>query len=127
MTAIPAQILDRAVILQGPAIEACLYAAEAAQRARVRAGHAPSRDLYTLAVLCRAAAGSGQTDIDSSPAVQDSGIDPIDVRQAAAILGLSSRQTRRIAEDLDGRIVGGRWMFERHTVTEFARTQKKEG
>ena len=44
----------------------------------------------------------------------------LSTREAAAILGLSKRQTQRLAGDLDGRIVGGRWVFRKSVVLEFA-------
>jgi hypothetical protein len=44
----------------------------------------------------------------------------ITARKAATILDLSKRQIHRLAADLDGRIVGGRWLFDLGTVTEYA-------
>jgi hypothetical protein len=41
-------------------------------------------------------------------------------REAAAFLGLSTRQVRRLTADLDGEIVGGRLVFRRSTVVEYA-------
>lgn len=41
-------------------------------------------------------------------------------REAAAILGLSTRTVRRLAPDLDGQIIGGRMVFKRSTVVEYA-------
>jgi len=46
--------------------------------------------------------------------------EPITAAQAAAILGLSKRQVTRIARTLDGRIVCGRWLFNKQTVEEYA-------
>ena len=44
----------------------------------------------------------------------------ITARQAAAILDLSKRQVQRLAADLDGRIVDGRWVFNLKAVMEYA-------
>lgn len=44
----------------------------------------------------------------------------ITAEQAAALLGMSARQAKRIANDLDGQIIGGRWLFPRCAVIEFA-------
>jgi helix-turn-helix protein len=46
--------------------------------------------------------------------------EPITAAQAAAILGLSRRQVQRIARTLDGRIVCGRWLFNKQTVIDYA-------
>ncbi|MBZ4558587.1 helix-turn-helix domain-containing protein [Mycobacterium avium subsp. hominissuis] len=44
---------------------------------------------------------------------------PITAREAADILGLSKRQCQRLAADLDGQLVGGRWQFSRAAVVEY--------
>lgn len=44
----------------------------------------------------------------------------ISAREAANILGLSKRQTQRLATDLDGRLIGARWVFPLQCVTEYA-------
>lgn len=40
--------------------------------------------------------------------------------EAAAILGISPRMAQRLATDLDGEKVSGRWTFRRSTVIEYA-------
>lgn len=45
----------------------------------------------------------------------------ITAAQAGALLGLSNRHVRRLAADLDGQCIGGRWLFDRNTVQEYAR------
>lgn len=58
---------------------------------------------------------------DSADAQQDSEVDRwITARQAADILGLSKRQTQRLAADLQGERVDGRWQFRRSTVMAYA-------
>jgi hypothetical protein len=44
----------------------------------------------------------------------------IGAREAAEILGLSKRQVQRLAGDLDGQVVGGRWLYKRTIVCEYA-------
>lgn len=46
---------------------------------------------------------------------------PITAREAADILGLSKRQCQRLAADLDGQLVDGRWQFSRAAVVEYAK------
>ena len=48
-------------------------------------------------------------------------VELISAAQAAAIVGRSKRQVQRLAADLGGRIVGGRWLFDRTEVAEYAR------
>jgi hypothetical protein len=45
----------------------------------------------------------------------------LSAREAATQLGLSKRQTTRLAADLDGRIIDGRWIFSADAVTEYAK------
>lgn len=45
----------------------------------------------------------------------------IGVRETAEILKLSKRQVQRIASDLGGQLISGRWIFNRDTVTEHRR------
>lgn len=44
----------------------------------------------------------------------------ISAREAATMLGISKRQVQRLAADLDGEIIDGRWLFRRPTVNEYA-------
>lgn len=44
----------------------------------------------------------------------------ISAREAATILGVSKRHTIRLAADLDGQLVGGRWLFNPTIVTTYA-------
>ncbi|WP_448459482.1 helix-turn-helix domain-containing protein [Mycobacterium syngnathidarum] len=44
----------------------------------------------------------------------------IDTDEASRILGCSTRHVRRRASDLDGIRIGGRWIFQRRTVVEYA-------
>lgn len=62
---------------------------------------------------------SGATEL-----VQGQG-DLIDTEKAAEILGYSTRYIRRIASDLDGQRVSGRWAFNARTVTEYAEARNR--
>jgi hypothetical protein len=44
----------------------------------------------------------------------------ITAREAAELLRKSKRQCQRLASDLGGQIVGGRWLFSRAAVVEYA-------
>jgi hypothetical protein len=44
----------------------------------------------------------------------------IGAREAADILGMSKRQVQRLAADLDGQIIDGRWLFKERTVLTYA-------
>lgn len=44
----------------------------------------------------------------------------ISAREAANILGLSKRQTQRLATDLDGRLIDARWVFPLTAVNDYA-------
>ncbi|CPR11950.1 hypothetical protein BN971_03243 [Mycobacterium bohemicum DSM 44277] len=50
----------------------------------------------------------------------------ITAKEAAEVLGLSKRQCQRIAADLGGRIVGGRWLFGRAAVSEYAEGRRDD-
>jgi hypothetical protein len=46
--------------------------------------------------------------------------DLIDAREAARMLGISKRQAQRLGHDLNGLIIGGRWVYRKATVLEYA-------
>jgi excisionase family DNA binding protein len=48
-------------------------------------------------------------------------LDLISTEEAAALLGVGVRYVRKVAHRLDGRRVGGRWIFPRQAVAEYAR------
>lgn len=58
--------------------------------------------------------------VDPADTPTEGTADDISTTEAAAILGCSTRHVRRIAADLDGIRVGRDWIFNRHTVTEYA-------
>lgn len=50
--------------------------------------------------------------------------DLIDTKEAAHMLDCHPRSIRRIAAELDGEIVAGRWCFTRSAVAEYAQARK---
>ncbi|WP_420220534.1 helix-turn-helix domain-containing protein [Mycobacterium marinum] len=49
---------------------------------------------------------------------------PLSADEAAEILGCSTQWVRRIAADLDGRQVAGRWIFHRSAVMDYAEARR---
>lgn len=50
----------------------------------------------------------------------------VDSSEVAAILGCSTRHVRRLAADLDGQHVAGRWIFNRRNVIDYAEGKEKK-
>src|SRR4029453_8435966 len=48
----------------------------------------------------------------------------ITAQKAARIIGCSKRPAQRIATDLDGELVGGRWLFRLSAVEEYAEERR---
>jgi len=99
------------LLLTGDAVQALAYAVTVAQRARQRNGLPPSRGLAALL------AATGQPDTPPTPTLETEP-DWITTEEAAHMLGCSNRQTRRLAPQLGGRLTAGRWLLDRHAVTE---------
>jgi hypothetical protein len=70
-----------------------------------------------LAAEAACVAARGQQDAPEPQALQAVPDDVIDTNQAAALLGVSVRTVRRRTDELGGRQVAGRWMFDRLLVT----------
>lgn len=107
-----ARVPAGAVLLTGSDVDALRYAVEVAQRARARNGLPPSK---ALAQLARTVTAAGQPDSTEAPEVQP---ETVTSDQAAAMLGVSERTARRLAPQLGGRLIGGRWLLDRQAVTE---------
>ncbi|MGB3697858.1 MAG: hypothetical protein WBA05_10545 [Gordonia sp. (in: high G+C Gram-positive bacteria)] len=73
--------------------------------------------------LLTAASTAHGTPDDLRPTQSDTEL--IDSEQAAELLNCTPRYVRKIAADLDGQQVAGRWIFHRHNVTEYARNKKE--
>ena len=106
-------------------IEVALYAVCDLISRRVLGGQ-PVREeikgLYEQLVVA-SAYGTGNEAAEAESAEDDL----IDTTQAAAILGCSARWVRRIHADLDGQKCGGRWVFRRAAVAEFAELKGVDG
>jgi len=107
------RLADGVILLTGDAVAALAYAVHVAQRARHRNGLPPSRALAALA----AATAPGQPDTPTSPDL-DTDRDEITTEEAARMLHCSNRQARRLAPQLGGRLIAGRWLLDRRAVTE---------
>jgi acyl-CoA synthetase (NDP forming) len=59
--------------------------------------------------------GGNGTRLSAKPSVYE-----LDSTEEAAVIGVSTRRVRQIAEQLGGRQVGGRWLFERAAIEEHA-------
>ena len=72
------------------------------------------------AAFTEAVAASGQLAVPKPPTLQASiAMTPtVTVEQAAKTLGLSRRQTRRLAAQLGGRIIAGRWLLDQQAIAE---------
>jgi hypothetical protein len=107
------------VVLSGEALRDALDGLLIAHRARSLSGLPTSPHLRALALaLSTAVAASGQTDVRTTPVVRPSILQPMAIREAAELLGLSLRQTRRLAPKLGGDRVSGRWLLDRQAVNE---------
>ncbi|MBU3064088.1 helix-turn-helix domain-containing protein [Nocardia sp. NEAU-G5] len=74
---------------------------------------APIRDLF---IRLHREIRSGAAKYPEDPATPD----PIDSATAAGVLGCTPRRVQQLASDLDGVRVGGRWLFSRRIVEEYA-------
>lgn len=96
-------------------------AAEVVRRRRLTGEPIPQwlREHYAdLDAAVRMSQSGQETDSDTA---EFDIVELITAEQAAVLLGRSKRQVTRIARsDLDGRLIGGRWLFDRAVVTEYA-------
>lgn len=53
--------------------------------------------------------------------------EPADAKEAARMLGVTDRQVRNLGYRLDGRKVGGSWVFDRDLVAAEAARRQREG
>ena len=115
----PIQLLGHAILLQGPAVDAVAYAIKVAQRSRRRNGLPDSGALAALSRAFESPSAAGQSDSTACSNVDTGSVDEwITTDAAAPLLGCSSRQARRLAPSLGGRLVGGRWLLDPQTVRE---------
>ena len=107
-----------AVILTGAAARCALQAALIAIRAR-RTNGLPASDTYQelATALARVESASGHSDIREEVGAQDISLGPtVPLTKAAARLGLTDRQVRRLAPRLGGRKICGRWLIDEQAL-----------
>ena len=115
----PIQLLGNAILLQGPALEALDYAVKVAQRSRRRNGLPDSGALLRLSRAFENLSVAGQSDTAPESVAETEEVEEwITTDTAAHLLGCSSRQARRLAPALGGRLAGGRWLLDPHIVRE---------
>lgn len=114
------------VIVTGPALKVVLDAALiAVKHRRITAGMPFSTTPYeSLACELRAAmAADGHADVRDCAISDPVPVDEqptVPLAEAAALLGISRRQARRLAPKLGGRIVGGSWFVEATALRQHA-------
>ncbi|MDQ1305869.1 MAG: hypothetical protein QG671_1701, partial [Actinomycetota bacterium] len=100
------------VIVHGTAARTLCEAVLIAERAR-RSSGLPCSGVYgeLARELHAAAAAAGHSDVRAEASGDSVVVSPtVPIEQAAAELGVSKRQARRLAPDLGGKLVGGRWL-----------------
>jgi len=112
-------VAGTAVVLHGDTLRVALDAALIAVRARRLSG-LPIDNYRQLALALHTAmmATNGHMDVPETPTVATSIAPTVTVEQAAEMLGLSRRQTRRLAPRLGGRIIAGRWLLDEMCIKE---------
>lgn len=96
-----------------------LYAVTDLLTRRQRGGQPVPAGFYRFRQQLDASVYGSETDTPTAESVDDDE-DLIDTTEAAQILGCSDRWVRSIRSDLDGLNIGGRWVFRRHLVVEYA-------
>jgi len=104
------------VVVSGPALRVAGEAILIAMRSRHRSGLPNSRIHEDLVRALLQASANGHSDVPDVHIPATSPTVPID--EAAKQLGLSHRQTRRLAPKLGGRIIAGRWLLDQTAIDE---------
>ncbi len=108
-------VIEKALLITGRDIEVLAYAVRLAQQSRRRNGLPPAKALDALAAAAAGVSAVGHPDIETEANYKT---DLMDIDEAAGMLGCSTRQARRLAPQLGGRLVGGRWLVDRLAVAE---------
>ncbi len=114
-------VAGSAVILTGDSLRVALDATLIAVRARQLSGLSVDGYRRLAQALHTAMATNGRSDVPEPPPVTPSLAPTVPVEEAAAMLGLSRRQTRRLAPLLGGRIIAGRWLLDEMCIEEHLR------
>jgi hypothetical protein len=106
-------------------VEAVLYALRDLVSRRVLGGQPIRQEIQDLYEQLLAGSTHGTK---NDPLCEELAPDDlIDTKEAATILGCSTRWVRRIHADLDGQSCGGRWVFRRQAVVEYAELKGVDG
>jgi len=120
-------VAGTAVILTGGAARAALQAALIAIRAR-RANGLPDSEMYRelARALAQVESANGHSDIRERVVVEHLSVGPtVPLVEAAARLGLSDRQLRRLAPRLGGKKIGGTWLVDEQALEEAIEGRKQ--
>jgi hypothetical protein len=112
------------LVLHGPLLNRTLQLVLIAARTRRHNGLPNSSvDAALAQALTAAMAAHGQSDVPEPVALPSfPTTEPtVTVEDAAQQLGLSRRQTRRLAPNLGGRVRAGRWLLDQHAIDEHLR------
>lgn len=113
----PIQRWPGVVVLSGAALRAAADAVLIAARSRRLSGLPHDRLHDELVAALVAASRTGQSDVPELAVLQL--LTPtVSVQEAAKQMNLSRRQVRRLAPQLGGRIVGGRWFLDQAAIDE---------
>lgn len=104
------------LLLTGDAIELAAAAIAMAIQGRTLAGKPPHRGLQALLAACNPEWPQGDKPDEAADHAERVGLGLMTSTEAASFLGCSPRTARRLAARLDGQLVGGRWMLDRHAV-----------
>lgn len=104
--------------LSGEEVKAALYCLNDLIARRRLAGRGAPTEVERLHRRLSMASVCGSETSPTAAELEDD--DLVDTSEAADILRCSPRWVREIHNDLDGARVGGRWVFPRNTVVEYA-------
>lgn len=117
-----------AVILTGPALRTALRAVLTATRARQRFDPPNSAYAELAEHLLRAMSAEGHPDVRHDDPLHtgiNEELPTVPIDEAARQLGLSQRQTRRLAPKLGGKRVAGRWLLDQLAIDEHVEGAKQ--
>lgn len=117
------------VILTGPMLQTALKSVLLAERTRKLNGLPASAAHRALAeTLSQAMSAARQCDVaEPEPLKNYPQQQPtIPTEDAARMLGLSKRQTQRLAPKLGGKIIAGRWLLDEEAIREHAEGKEEQ-
>lgn len=124
------------IVLTGPeAVLDVLRSLQESVKAVRRMGLPVPERVQHLIGLCeaelrayRATSVAGSPELPFEPDLSESTAeDLVDVAEAARLLGVTPRQVRNLRDQLEGRKVAGRWVFDREVLLIEADRRRQEG